>query len=93
LQLRFMNESDELSKSSCEQVLKGKAWKLMWLKLESKKLPKEAPNISWAYNGIARLGGWTNTKRTGRASIKTLWQGWLRLQTILEGYELAKSLD
>ncbi|EOX4300332.1 IS4 family transposase, partial [Vibrio cholerae] len=43
--------------------------------------------------GIARLGGWKNTKRTGHASIKTLWQGWFRLQTILEGYELAKSLD
>ncbi|EJL6968176.1 IS4 family transposase, partial [Vibrio cholerae] len=43
--------------------------------------------------GIARLGGWKNTKRTDRASIKTLWQGWFRLQTILEGYELAKSLD
>ncbi|HGS4862590.1 TPA: IS4 family transposase, partial [Vibrio cholerae] len=49
LQLRFMNESDELSKSSCEPILKGKAWKLMWLKLERKGLPKEAPDISWAY--------------------------------------------
>ena len=56
LQLRFMNESDELSKSSCEPILKGKAWKLMWLKLERKGLPKEAPDISWAYRGIARLG-------------------------------------
>ncbi|TFH92431.1 IS4 family transposase, partial [Vibrio ouci] len=74
-------------------VLKGKAWKLMWLKLEEKELPKEAPNISWAYRGITRLGGWKNTKRTDRASIKTLWQGCFRLQTILEGYELAKSLD
>ncbi|MDC5708444.1 IS4 family transposase [Vibrio europaeus] len=93
LQLRFMNESKELSKGSCEQILKGNAWKLMWLKLEKKKLPKEAPDISWAYRAIARLGGWKDSKRTGRASIKTLWQGWFRLQTILEGYELAKSLD
>ncbi len=45
------------------------------------------------YHGIARLGGWKNTKRTSRASIKTLWQGWFRLQTILEVYELAKYLD
>ncbi|WP_305424153.1 IS4 family transposase [Photobacterium leiognathi] len=93
LQLRFMNESKELSSSCCERVLKGKAWKLMWLKLEKKKLPKEAPNISWAYKSIARLGGWKDTKRTGRASVKTLWQGWFRLQTILEGYELAKSIE
>ncbi|WP_305842306.1 IS4 family transposase [Photobacterium leiognathi] len=93
LQLRFMNESKELSSSCCERVLKGKAWKLMWLKLEKKKLPKEAPNISWAYKSIARLGGWKDTKRTGRASVKTLWQGWFRLQTILEGYELSRSLE
>ena len=93
LQLRFMNESETLSKTSCESVLKGKVWKLMWLKVEGKKLPSEAPDISWAYRGIARLGGWKDTKRTSRASIKSLWQGWLRLQTILEGYELSKSLD
>ncbi len=80
LQLRFMNESKELSSSCCERVLKGKAWKLMWLKLEKKKLPKEAPNISWAYKSIARLGGWKDTKRTGRASVKTLWQGWFTLK-------------
>lgn len=93
LQLRFMNKSEELSKVNCERVFKGKAWKLMWLKLEKKELPNEAPNMSWAYKGIARLGGWKDSKRTGRASIKVLWQGWFRLQTILEGYELAKSLD
>ncbi|PSV78723.1 IS4 family transposase, partial [Photobacterium leiognathi] len=45
------------------------------------------------YKSIARLGGWKDTKRTGRASVKTLWQGWFRLQTILEGYELAKYLE
>ncbi len=38
LQLRFMNESETLSNNSCEQVLKGKAWKLMWLKLEEESV-------------------------------------------------------
>ncbi|KJF84497.1 hypothetical protein UB42_20795, partial [Photobacterium leiognathi] len=37
LQLRFMNESKELSSSCCERVLKGKAWKLMWLKIGEEK--------------------------------------------------------
>ncbi|KJF84494.1 transposase, partial [Photobacterium leiognathi] len=42
LQLRFMNESKELSSSCCERVLKGKAWKLMWLKIgEEKSCPKK----------------------------------------------------
>jgi len=25
--------------------------------------------------------------------VKVLWQGWLKLQAILEGYDLAKSLE
>ncbi|EJL7832671.1 hypothetical protein NM001_004073, partial [Vibrio vulnificus] len=34
-----------------------------------------------------------DSKRNGRASVKTLWEGWLKLQAILEGYELALSLE
>ncbi|AGU96036.1 hypothetical protein M892_01950 [Vibrio campbellii ATCC BAA-1116] len=93
LALRFMKEVDELTKESCEKVLGQKAWKLLWLKLESKTLPKEVPDMGWAYKNLAKLGGWKDTKRTGRASIKVLWEGWFKLQTILEGYELAMSLD
>ncbi|MBD6989830.1 IS4 family transposase, partial [Vibrio parahaemolyticus] len=51
------------------------------------------PDMGWAYKNLAKLGGWKDTKRTGRASIKVLWEGWFKLQTILEGYELAMSLD
>ncbi|WP_103415307.1 IS4 family transposase [Vibrio hyugaensis] len=93
LALRFIKEVDELTKESCEKVLGKKAWKLLWLKLESKTLPKEVPDMGWAYKNLAKLGGWKDTKRTGRASIKVLWEGWFKLQTILEGYELAMSLD
>ena len=91
LQLKFANEQPD--NSSCEQVLSTKAWKLLWLKRIKAKLPDNAPDMKWAYQELARLGGWKDTKRTGRASVKVLWQGWLKLQTILEGYELAKSLE
>ncbi|EXJ10084.1 Group II intron-encoded protein ltrA [Nitrincola nitratireducens] len=47
----------------------------------------------WAYEHLARLGGWKDTKRTGRASVKVLWEGWFKLQTILEGYDLARALE
>lgn len=93
LALRFIKEVDELSTESCEKVLGAKAWKLLWLKLESKSLPKEVPDMGWAYKSLAKLGGWKDTKRTGRASIKALWEGWFKLQTILEGYDLAMSLE
>jgi hypothetical protein len=91
LQLKFANRLE--SNTSCEQILSSKAWKLLWLKSVKTKLPEIAPSMSWAYQELAKLGGWKDTKRTGRASVKVLWQGWFKLQTILEGYELAKSLE
>lgn len=90
LQLKFAREQPD--ESSCEQVLSPKAWKLLWLKRVSKTLPKIPPTMKWAYCELAKLGGWKDTKRTGKASVKVLWEGWFKLQTILEGYELAKSI-
>jgi hypothetical protein len=46
----------------------------------------------WAYRAIAKLGGWLNTKRTGRPSWKTLWDGWARLQERVEAAELGRNL-
>lgn len=91
LQLKFAKEQP--NESSCESILSAKAWKLLWLKRVSKNLPDSAPTMKWAYTELAKLGGWKDTKRTGKASVKVIWQGWFKLQTILEGYELAMSLD
>ena len=91
LQLKFANNLPD--NPSCEQILSSKAWKLLWLKRIKTTLPETVPNMSWAYQELAKLGGWKDTKRTGRASVKVLLQGWLKLQAILEGYELAKSLE
>lgn len=41
LALWFIKEVEELSTESCERVLSPKAWKLLWLKLENKTLPKK----------------------------------------------------
>lgn len=57
------------------------------------KLPFSPADMGWAYTNLAKLGGWKDTKRTGRDSIKVLWEGWFKLKTILEGYELVMSLD
>lgn len=93
LQLRFIKEDPGAEGQSCEALLGTKIWKLLWRKMEKKALPSEAPNMAWAYKSLAILGGWKDTKRTGRASIPVLWAGWFRLQTLLEGYELALSLE
>ncbi|EJE8536241.1 IS4 family transposase, partial [Vibrio vulnificus] len=90
-QLKFANE--QVEDISCEKILSSRAWKLLWVKRIKTPLPEEVPTAKWAYEHLARLGGWKDSKRNGRASVKTLWEGWLKLQAILEGYELALSLE
>jgi hypothetical protein len=42
-------------------------------------IPKTAPFARWAFYAIAKLGGFTDTKRTGRPGWDTIWHGWFRL--------------
>jgi len=59
---------------------------------ESIKLGGHAdPSARWAFLALARLGGFTDTKRTGRPGWATIWHGWFRLQERVEGYRLAKA--
>jgi hypothetical protein len=41
---------------------------------KKKPIPKIAPSLGWAYEAIAKLGGWSSTKKIGEASC------WFRLQ-------------
>ena len=80
------------TETSCEAVLSEDEWKVLWLSTERKKpLPQAAPLATWAFYAIAKLGGFTDTKRTGRPGWDTIWHGWFRLQERLEGYQLSKS--
>lgn len=93
-QLRYLGlQREEAEKQSCETVLSPVAWKLLWFKREKTKPPKKAPSLYWAYINLGKLAGWYDSKGTGRVGWERLWQGWFKLQTILEGYLLAKSLD
>ncbi|WP_188708314.1 IS4 family transposase, partial [Neiella marina] len=74
LQLKFAKEHHP--DTTVGQILSTTAWKLLWAKRMKTKLPDEVPSVLWAYEQLARLGGWKDTKRTGRASVKVLWQGW-----------------
>lgn len=93
-QLRYLGLQKAVAeKQSCECILSPLAWKLLWLKRETQGLPKAAPSLYWAYINLGRLAGWNDSKRTGRVGWERLWEGWFKLQTILEGYLLAKSLE
>ena len=60
---------------------------------KKKKPPKKPRSLLWAYHSIAKLGGWADTKRTGRVGWLTVWEGWFRLQERLEGYMVADNVS
>lgn len=84
LQLKHYMEKEPEKK--CTEVMKEEEWKILWWSVEKKALPLETPDIKWSYRALARLAGWTDTKRTGRASWDTLWKGWQKLRERVEGW-------
>ncbi len=93
LQLRErLDTPADTPETTCETVLREDEWKVLWLSTEhNQPIPKTAPSASWAFYAIAKLGGFTDTKRTGRPGWDTIWHGWFRLRERLDGYQLSKS--
>lgn len=78
---------------SCEEDLEELEWKLLWQMTEEGEPPAQAPSKGWAYKAIARLAGWSDSKRTGRAGPKTLQLGMERLDALLLGAKAFESLS
>ena len=93
LQLREVVHLDKkLINKDCSHILTEPQWRLLWRKQEKKVYRKKTlPTIEWAYYALARLGGWKDSKRTGRVGWNALWEGWFKLEMLVEGYELAQS--
>ena len=92
LQLREHLSAPAERESSCEAILTPDEWHVLWLSREAGPPPAVAPSARWACLAVARLGGFADTKRTGRPGWDALWHGWARLQERLQGYQLAKRL-
>ncbi|MDR2155392.1 MAG: IS4 family transposase [Burkholderiaceae bacterium] len=95
LQLRERVGQESESALPCDGVLEADEWRMLWLldhKEKKAPLPASPPSLAWACLAIARLGGFLDTKHTGRPGWKTLWDGWLRLQDRVEGLRLAREL-
>ena len=93
-QLRcYSGQAEQAKKRPCDSLLSPLAWKLLWLKTEKSQPPEQAPSVHWAYLRLGKLAGWNDSKRSGIVGWERLWQGWFKLQTILEAYQLALSLE
>jgi len=44
------------------------------------------------WRAVAQMGGYLGRRGDGPPGWKTLWKGWLRVQTLLEGVHLASHL-
>ena len=91
LQLReVLDTSGDDAQASCETILSEDEWKVLWVSTRHSAPPSTAPSMRWACLAVAKLGGFTDTKRTGRPGWDTIWHGWFRLQERLEGYQMSK---
>ena len=94
LQLRELASDPAGADTPCSLILPTLHWKLLWLSVDKRKpLPKTTPSVTWAFRALGRLGGWKDTKRTGRVGWEAIWDGCFRLQERLDGHHLARELN
>lgn len=74
---------------SCAGVLEEMEWKVLWVTQQRCRPPAQAPSLKWACETLAKLGGWIDTKRTGRAGWAVLWEGWFRLQERVDATQVS----
>lgn len=88
-----IDAAEGMEHQSCGSVLEEDEWKILMQHYKPRgHKGKEAPNMKWAYQSLAKLGGFNDTKRTGMASWSTIWEGWDELQAQVTGYRIAKDM-
>ena len=85
--------AEGMENQSCSSVLEDDEWKVLMQHYKPRAHKgKEAPNMKWAYQSLAKLGGFNDTKRTGMVSWATLWEGWDELQAQVKGFRVARRM-
>lgn len=73
----------------CTCLLADIEWKALYCYLyRTKEPPVKIPTIREVIIWIARLGGFLARKGDGEPGIITVWRGWVRLNDIVETYQL-----
>jgi len=86
LQLTYLHRTQP--EAAVELVLNPT--QIVVLKAKSPKLP-EVLTVAWALEAVARLGGYLSHRRKTPICIQVLWRGWLKLQDLCEGWQLAQT--
>jgi hypothetical protein len=82
--------ADRSASPPCASVLPTLYWTTLWAAIErTKPLPEQPPTRQWALLALATLGGWMDSKHTGRPGYRTLWKGWDRLLERVDAVRLA----
>jgi len=89
--LQLKEWSADEPESPCTHLLSENEWKCLWYKNEKgKPFPNSPPTTRWAFYAVAKLGGWIDTRRTGRVGWEALWVGWARLTDMIETIQFLK---
>ena len=85
------SEDDRVKQESkCDSVLPDLYWQVLWLSVnKTQPVPTSAPGLKWALLSLARLGGFNDSKHTGRPGYPALWKGWDRLLDRVDAYQMA----
>jgi len=75
---------------SCDSILERDEWVVLWMWHNKNKPPATVPSLTWAARTIAKMGGFTDSKRTGKPGWMTMWKGWEILQERVAGFRAAR---
>jgi hypothetical protein len=62
---------------------------LLWVVADLSERSPQRMTLHEFWRAVAQQGGYLGRKRDGPPGWKTLWQGWLYIQTLLRGFRMA----
>jgi len=86
-------QARETPEVSCDEVLTQDEWQVACARHSGKPPPQEPPSLITALVLIATLGGFIGSKAYPFPGTTTLWRGLVKLENMVEGYQLALSVQ
>lgn len=91
--LQLRHTAAQAPDAECTVQFDDLEWRVLYkARYPNKPLPKKTPPLRQAMEEMARLGGWTDTQRTGKIGWETLWKGRRELDDLTRGVRIAQHL-